>query len=309
MKNNLRCKNPVIYARKTIKECGFKHPPICEKTIADHLKLKLNEFSLDDYPNECDELHKHLQIACASLKKNVDGNEEIYIYRDIPHGRKRLQILHECGHYILPWHTNYQYVCDLNDLNPIEKESKKHEELEAFKCASELLMPFDFFLKDMFDLDTGINAIKELSEIYFASFEATAIRYANTHPGMVSMAMLEPTSDNSHKSGDNYPKNDNELNLFDSKKEIVSKKSNPLRVKYSVCSKRFPKFIKPGFEIDESNQIYEAWSIGERTVAELPASIFGSSAKWFYFSELLPLGKSGKIMVLLWLKDNNLSLL
>jgi len=77
-------------------------------------------------------------------------------------------------------------------------------------------------------------------------------------------------------------------------------------VKYFVQSHRFPKFIRPGTGIEEGNLIFESWVSWRRAQGEIPASVFGSSAKWAYNAECLPLGNTGKLLVLLWLPDRYL---
>ncbi len=89
---------------------------------------------------------------------------------------------------------------------------------------------------------------------------------------------------------------------------VVDDKRYPLKVKYFVKSHRFPKYIAPGTGIEEGNPVFEAWASGRPLQDEIPASVFGSSAKWAYDAECIPLGRSGMILVLLWLPDYQLKL-
>lgn len=73
--------DPTRYARKVLKACGFKHPPICEKTVADYLGLKIKEYSLDGLPQD-EELHEALKTACAWLERRSNGDSSIGLYRD-----------------------------------------------------------------------------------------------------------------------------------------------------------------------------------------------------------------------------------
>ena len=80
-------------------------------------------------------------------------------------------------------------------------------------------------------------------------------------------------------------------------------KEYPFKVKYFVKSYRFPKFIRRGTGIKEGNALFEAWASGKSVNGKIPASVFGSSAKWAYNAECLPLGRNGTVLALLWLPD------
>jgi len=88
----------------------------------------------------------------------------------------------------------------------------------------------------------------------------------------------------------------------------IEEETSRLNVKYFVKSKAFPKFIKAGIGIEEDNLIYKSWSGGERIQGMIPASLFGSSAPFAYHAECLPLGRTGKVLVLLWIPDDRLRL-
>jgi len=180
-------KDPVLYARKVLKECGFKHPPICEKTVADYLGLEIREFPLNDIPQDGG-LRDILKTACAWLKREPGGKSYIGVYRDTRTERKRLGVVHECGHDIVPWHEELNYFCSESDLGPV---THKRIEREAFKCGAEFLMPREMFVGDAMSLDTNISAIEQLHNYYVASMEATAIHYAYTHSGLCGIVMVE----------------------------------------------------------------------------------------------------------------------
>ncbi|MDP8235683.1 MAG: hypothetical protein P9M08_04815 [Candidatus Erginobacter occultus] len=54
--------------------------------------------------------------------------------------------------------------------------------------------------------------------------------------------------------------------------------------------------------------LFEAWHNQRRMLGEVPAAVFGSSDRWSYNAECLPLGESGKMIVLLWLPDRQMKL-
>jgi hypothetical protein len=299
-------KNPVLYARKVLKECGFKYPPVCERTIADYLGLEIKEHSLDGLPHD-EDLHKALKTACAWLKREPGHKPCIGVYRDSPTERKRLGIVHECSHNIVPWHEKLNYFCSENDLGPT---THKRIEREAFKCGAEVLMPREIFVEDLMSLRTGILAIEQLHTRYVASIEATAIQYAYRHPGLCGVVMVEKME---NQKSEAIPEDDTSRGRlilpFEPPPERIHLEEDrkyPIRVKYFVQSHRFPKFIPPGTGIEQDNLVFEAWDSWKPKQGEIPASAFGSSKKLVYNAECLPLGNTGKLLVLLWLPDRYL---
>jgi hypothetical protein len=252
-------------------------------------------------------MHSVLEKTCAWLKL-LDGKTYIYVYKDQMKERKRLGIFHECGHFVLPWHCDFNYTCSEDDL---ESPTRRKGEREAFEFGSGLLMPVNSFREDILSLPTGISAIEELKKEYVASLEATAIWYASKHPGRVAMLMIEPAQREKSKDQNRTSKVNPQLTLpmvFPTiSPDQTENKLHPLRVKYSVRSKQFPKFIKPGTSIDENNIIFHSWFYRQRIIEDIPASVFGSSEKWAYYAECLPLGHNGKMMLLLWFPENKLN--
>jgi hypothetical protein len=299
--------DPTLYARKVLKECGIKAPPVCEKTIVDYLGLEIKEFSLDDAPQDPG-LLEVIKTACAGLRRKPNGKSFIRVFRDTRLERKRLSIFHECGHAILPWHEEFDYLCSEKDVDPTVR---KRIEREAFRCGSEFLMPREMFLEDALSLKISLSAIERLRSRYVASMEATAIWYAYTHPGLCGIVIVEPAGNQKPKVmvPDNTPPG--QL-LFPFKKIpprpiiLEDDKKYPIKVKYFVKSHRFPKYIIPGTGIEEDNPVFEAWVSRRPVQEEIPASVFGSSAKWAYNAECIPLGRTGMVMVLLWLPDHQL---
>lgn len=298
--------DPARYARKVLKECGFKHPPICEKTVADYLGLEIKECSLDGKPKD-EELRKALETACAWLEHKPDGRSCIHLYRDMRPERKRLGVFHECSHEIVPWHEDLDYFCTEKDIGP---NPHKRIEQEAFRCGAEFLMPREMFVEDILSLETSISAIRQLHERYVGLMEATAINYAYRHPGLCGIVVVEKTE---NRKSDATTKNRASRGQFALPLEttpvrVVPKndKKYPISVKYSVKSHRFPKFIRPGTGVEEGNLVFEAWESWKPLQGEIQASTFRSSAKWAYKAECLPLGNTGKLLVLLWLPDRYL---
>lgn len=298
--------DPARYARKVLKECGLKHPPICEKTVADYLGIQISECSLDGKPKD-EELRKALETACAWLEHKPDGRTCIHLYRDTRPERKRLGVFHECGHEIVPWHEDLDYFCTETDIGPTPH---KRIEQEAFRCGAEFLMPTKMFVEDILSLGTSILAIEQLHERYVSSMEATAINYAYRHPGLCGIVMVEQSNnqkpevivkDHTSRRQLNFP-----LKIPPKRIILEDDRKYPISVKYFVKSHRFPKFIRPGTGIEEGNLVFEAWDSWKPMQGEIQASVFRSSAKWAYNAECLPLGNTGKLLLLLWLPDRYL---
>ncbi len=301
--DNFLGSSPSIYAEKVLKGCGLKEPPICEETVADYLGLEVKEIPRQHIKEFFGELgHNILRTVCAMLIKR--GNKGyIYYNGETRRERKRLSIFHECGHEVLPWHECHDYCCSETDIDP---NVHRRMEKEAFGCGSELLMPKRSFIGDSLSLEIGVDAIERLRQRYVASFEATAIRYALMHPGLCGIVMVESSANRKQKQRSivqpgqmvfPYNKQTNPVSPFDTQRY-------PLSVQYFAKSCYFPKYIRPGQGIEVGNMVFDAWNQNRQMQGEIPAYVFGSSARWSYHAECLPLGSTGKMLVLLWLPCN-----
>lgn len=295
---------PEDYADKIIKDLGINKIPISEKEIADTLGYGIKEISNQETSSFKD-IDEILNLSPAHLLKQY---RLILVKDDMLWTRKRCSIFHELGHAVIPWHSNISYSCSGKDLDP---KCSKIIERQAFSCGMEFMMPNNLFIADINSLPIGIEAIKKIANRYEASLEATAIRYAKLSQNICAIVVMEPKEN--HQTNYNYFKSSPEYQLelaslipFNSpNKEEEEMKAGEiiLRVKYFVKSFRFPKYIRSGIEIGWGNPISKAWIEEEHVQTEIPASLFGSSSKWSYNAECFPLGKTSKIMVLLWLHD------
>jgi hypothetical protein len=228
----------------------------------------------------------------------------------MPWTRKRLSIFHELGHIVIPWHSQVSYSCSENDL---DRKCIKEIEKQAFDCGTEFMMPGNIFIADINSLPIGIEAIKKIANRYEASLEATAIRYIKLNKKICAIVIMEPPENQKtnvihFKSSSEYQLELASLVPFNSpnkEEEEMEEGDIILRVKYFVRSSRFPKdiYIKTGTEIGWGNPITKAWIEEEHVQTEIPASLFGSSSKMHYMAECFPLGRTGKIMVFLWIPD------
>jgi Zn-dependent peptidase ImmA (M78 family) len=289
---------PAHYAQTVLMECGLKEPPIPVEPILDHLKLGLKEFSVQDFPPEQHQVLQAVTKDACAFKMPVNGQTTVWVRGDLALPRKRMSILHECGHEIVPWHKGVNYFCKEEDLYP---EAQKLIEREAFNCATELLMPSRSFFDDLSSLEFGIFAIEQLSLRYGASLEAAAIRYAKIHSGACAVVMAEPAREPKGQGNLLNPMN-TELELELSTPTIAEQEVvNKLVVKYCVKSKIFPSYIQPGTEINQNSRIYSAWMRGQPLCDVIPASTLGSSQQINYHIECLPLMYPSKILILIWI--------
>jgi Zn-dependent peptidase ImmA (M78 family) len=259
---------------------------------------------------EISKFHDIDEILNLSPAHLIKKHRLILVKKDMLWTRKRLSIFHELGHVVIPWHSQVTYSCSEKDL---DLECNKTIEKQAFECAVEFMMPSDIFIPYCNSLPLGIEAIKELASYFEASLESTAIRYVKLNRHICAIVVMEPkknqqTNFNHSKSSPEYQLELASLIPFNSpnkEEEEMEEVDIILRVKYFVKSSRFPKdiYIKPGTEIGWGNPITKAWIEEEHVQTEIPASLFGFSSKMNYMAECFPLGKTGKIMVFLWIPD------
>lgn len=305
--------SPARYARSILKKCGQIKPPICVDTVLDYLGIELQEISDEDIMEyskargSLREFSDHLRRECAMLERIKGENPVIRVYKNCHGKRKRLHIFHECAHDILPWHNELNYLCKKTDLSPA---THKALEREAFEGGAEFLMPQDIFYDDLTSLPTSIDSIVELSNRYDSSLEATAIRYAQKNPQICAIMIVEPsyrvTRKNKEDCQVNHCQGALELKVPQSTKSVD--KVSPLRVKYSVASPKFEKFIKQGTPIARDNPIYESWVSDSPIWDTIDSKVFGSSARYRYRIECMPLGNTGNLLSLIWSQDQTLSL-
>jgi hypothetical protein len=277
------------------------------------------------YPRITDKIKKVFVKACAHLfrKENL-----ILIRAEQARVKKRMDAGHELGHDVDPLHLHLNFACGETDLDPVTHE---RIEREAFQCGAEILFPTDLFLSDATSLCIGTGAIQSLSKRYDAPLEATAIKFAQHHPGLVAVVVAEPYLPMAGMNGGGVPL-PNIVPVWERNGFVPPPKESrwitqhtfggaaitdgvkfPLRVKYSVPSNRFPKrFIAPGTPIPETSPIFQTYTTGDSWRGELAASDLGSS--WLrppYQAECFTFGFNGhqKVMVLLWFEDRQLNFL
>lgn len=103
----------------------------------------------------------------AGMLTPRDGNFVVTVRASDGPERRRFTICHETGHTVFPGFTQQQLRCG---------GPKDALEQRCDTVASELLLPFRFFVEDLSQAGFGLEGTGELAERYQASIEATALR-------------------------------------------------------------------------------------------------------------------------------------
>ncbi|HEY9276997.1 MAG TPA: ImmA/IrrE family metallo-endopeptidase [Methylotenera sp.] len=129
----------------------------------------------------------------GTLLANDSKSEGVIVINNgaIPY-RQRFTLGHELGHFMIPRHGN-RMQCSKADLSA--KPSKKMPlnltiEVEANQFSAELLLPKKLIKKhSSFRNQPTIEGIKQLSELFEVSFQASAVRLADLHDDPMALVM------------------------------------------------------------------------------------------------------------------------
>lgn len=290
--DELQGRNPVTYAREVMAYCKFSAPPICEEKIVDALGMGLSVIRAEDIhafelaTGNGAGLRENLNLSTAFLHQSPTDGSTIYVNGAISRERMRMGVVHECGHAILPWQGGLNYFC--SDANPGAALHRRVER-EAYLSGSEMIMPASMFVPDLLELDTSFSSVDLLASRYGVSKEATSINYARLHPGFCATAVVQATSTSYALPG-----------------MAVTRTGANLHVKYYSKSTRFPRLLAPRMAIPDGNLIFDAWSRNEFMAGEIPASVFGSSERFFLRAECRPVVGTNTVTVLLWRPDTQI---
>ena len=126
----------------------------------------------------------HYEDAFDGMLEYLNGDFHIYGNLDRvqspAHARARFTFCHELGHFYIDDHRNalisgvgpHASFTDYQSNNPAEQEA------DAFAAA--LLMPARRFREEARHRKPGIDAIRELVDLFGTSYASTAIRYAKS---------------------------------------------------------------------------------------------------------------------------------
>lgn len=292
-----------------MKHFDFKKPPIPVEDISDYLGLSIEEVA-PTRSETSPELHKTLSTVSCWLERD---RKRIQVYKWAAPKRKRLGIGHENTHFIIPYHEGLSPFCSGADDPTI----RKFTEREAFQGGAAMLFYPKLFMKDVTAFDRmGVAVIEQLAERYDASVEATAIWYAQTHPGLCALLVADlPKEMAAEEALIPQP-----LLPLAQRAEISRSAPLPiwlptcgffkdetettLEVRYSVRSNRFPNWIPLGAKIPNTSLVYKTYQTKTLSRGEIRASDFGSSSAIRYQAECIPMGTgTDSVLVLLWLPD------
>lgn len=151
--------DPVLCARKLLKELGISKAPVDPYKVARSIGVKLEE--------------RNLPRGDGFLVK-LPGEERIMVNKASIETRKRFTVAHELGHLRIPSHTELTYT----DVD-IWGEKVGLAELEADEFAVELLMPEELFVQDVRSSKFCLETINNLADKYRVSRTACAKRYVS----------------------------------------------------------------------------------------------------------------------------------
>ena len=198
---------------------------------------------------ECEESRKLVYSEDAELQPTSDGKSIIRYNPDKPRTRQNFSIAHEIGHtFFSGYQDQYKARHKVGRFDP-------SSEVE-FLCdlgASEIILPAPEFDLDVIQKGISLESLEELSTLYEASEEASAIRMIKTDRYPCALMVL----DYSHKPTElsKIEQTKRQLNLFDDcSSESPSMK---LRVQYCIPSKQFSDFIPPDKSIPESSPLHD----------------------------------------------------
>lgn len=291
---------PFLYGRKLLKDMGVKNHYVNERDVVDFLGYEIKTITPAEYAQFGNIIGEIFDDMCAVLLRQQNL---ILLSNSLPPRRERITLFHESGHDLLPWHYANSFSLRSKDVDPTVH---KKIEREAFLAGTEIMYPLKHFIDDSRSLSFSLDSVDNLADRYNGSFEATCIRYALTNHNIMAIVVVkenEPTEEQItfHKHTRNGQLVLPHMPAF---KRIRPASTAPLRVQYSSHAHKFPQFIKSGTEIERGNIIYDCWSQDRYEQGEIPASVFGSPAKFSYFAECVPF--QGKVYILLWLEDRQI---
>lgn len=162
-----------VYAGQALRDAKISGIPIDPFLVAIRLEIILRDEQYD---------------GVEGFLLRVGGVAGIGINSSIQYeSRKRFTMAHELGHYYL--HNDERISCGASDLS--DWNSKKLER-EANEFAAELMMPIDYFQKDVDSNSPSFKAFTTLAvERYKTSLLATAIRFVRLTEEPVALVMSE----------------------------------------------------------------------------------------------------------------------
>ena len=250
------------------KNFGWSGPPFDPRILASIMGI------------ECEKSRQLVHSEDAELHPTVDGRVIIRYNPNRPRARQNFSIAHEISHTLFPGYKDqYKARHKIGWFDP-------SSEVE-FLCdigASEIVLPAPDFDLTLNRMGISLESLEELSTLYEASREASAIRMITTDRYPCAMMVL----DYSYKPTEllQIEKAKHQLNLFDDcSPELPPMK---LRVQSCVRSKQFSAFIPNNKSIDESSPIYKVSVTQEKFQGNFALDLDNQSLEFYAEAMALP---------------------
>ncbi len=104
--------------------------------------------------------------------------------------RQRFTALHEIAHIVLDL-PSQKHDGKLTNVNLMSYSRRPAEEIFCDTFAAECLLPYNFFMEDIEDVDVSMDNIKELSGQYKASLASTCSRFVTYHGALCAYVLVE----------------------------------------------------------------------------------------------------------------------
>lgn len=187
---------------KSSKSIGIFPTPVDEiinySEFAIDNKLDLQNIELSFLDSLVEKSKKTLTSGLDKVMGVFDRSEKtIYIDLSLDSnvGKKNFVKLHEVGHGIIPWQTEYM-LC-LDNENTVSQEIDEQFEAEANYFASKTLFQGDVFKEEAKKLKLELNSAIKLAKSFGASVHSTLRNYVLSSPNRCALLVLTPIKNSS----------------------------------------------------------------------------------------------------------------
>ncbi len=315
--------DPRRLALQVLADQGIAEPPVDERAVIEYFGVELDRTPISRVPG-CRSLAACKGRPSGMLQR-CPGEDSPLLWVDpaATPGRFRWTVFHELGHHDLG-HSGTLFIDDDRTLRPAQGRPEslptdyrevgyqtilpglsdsardgispvlvetadsvraKRQERHANQYASEMIMPSQWFVPEARDLPMGVDAVDQMATRYRASFEATAIRYAQACPDKCAVLVAEPIagSDGNHVS---------------------------FTVLYCIRRKRsFLRGIHRDVQFPFSGLFANAWDTKGHVRGVVTGDLFGMGQHVELSADALRLGSFDRVVALLWLESGQLPML
>jgi len=315
--------DPRRRALQVLVDCEVAEPPVDEQCILDYFSVDLDQTPISHFPH-CKTLATSAHRPSGALLRGGDGGRPLlWVDPAATTGRFRWTVFHELAHHDLD-HSGLRFADDDSTLRPaqgrpevlhteyhevgrqavlpglgeaaeeaftpVEAETAdsirvKQQERQANLYASEMIMPSQWFTPEARDLPVGMAAVQRMRARYLASFEATAIRYAQACPDKCAVLAVEPTRD---------------------------PEGNITASTVVYCIRGRPGFLQgihQDAQLPFSGLFAKAWSASDHVEGIVTGDLLGLGRRFELSADALKLGSYGRVVALLWLESGQLQML